>query len=246
MARTRVNLVSVPVDVVHPAELEKEIMQLVEKGEQTQICFVSIWDILKARKNKEYMNCLKDSALILPISKSILRGVSFLTHQTMYRYNPFSAVINILGSLEKHYKSLYLLGGRKDSLMNAERNLRSTFPGLQIVGRYVGYYPKYVESDVISAIYKASPTLLLFCDGLNGNMCWAYRRRKQISSSIALYSKDLFKIFSKQKKRVSTKVFDKGLEIWVEILKNPFKLFLIFPYMWYLLLLLWYKCFRRN
>lgn len=246
MASTRVNLVSVPVDCIHPAELEDKIMELVMREGPKQICFVSIWDILKARCNKEYMECLKKADLLLPVSKSILQGAKFLKLPELYRYNPFPTVITILGKLEKHYKSLYLLGGHKDTLMTVERNFRSTFPGLQIVGRYVGYYPKTMEKDVVSAIHKASPSLLLISDGLSGGNCWSFRRYKQFSSTISLYAKDLFKIFAKQKKRISQEVFDKGLEIWAEIFKNPFKILLIFPYIWYKILLVWYKLFKRN
>lgn len=44
--------------------------------------------------------------------------------------------------------------------------MRSTFKGLQVVGRYVGYYPKSVEDDIVQAIYKASPSLVLVSEEL--------------------------------------------------------------------------------
>ena len=184
--------------------------------------------------------------MVLPVSKSILRGARFLKKNVPVRYNQFTAVISILSVLENHYKSLYLFGGRKKSLMAAEKNVRATFPSLQIVGRYVGYYPKTVEDDIVQAIFKASPPLVLVSEGLREKDCWSYLRRNRFSSSIFLYYRDCIGIFSERIKRVKEKTFDRGLEIWSEIIHNPLKVFLLFPYIYYILSLVWYRLFKRK
>lgn len=244
MAKTRIDFLSVPFDIVSPSELGETFMNIVHTRENSQICFVSIWDILRARSNPEYLNCLKKAALVLPISKSIIKGAKFLKLLPLYRYNPFTTIIQILGELDKNYASLYLLGGRKQVLLTSEKNVKKTFPHIHVMGRFVGYYPKALETDILTAINKASPSLVLLSDGVKGKQIWAYRRRNQFKQSLFLYYKDTFRIFSKRKKKISNEAFEKGLEIWYEILRNPFKLFLIFPYLGYLLILLWYRCFK--
>ena len=246
MAVQRIKLLGVPVDILPPQDMETEILELLAKPGTKQIVFLSVWDFLRARRRGDYGQCVRDADLVLPVSKSILRGARFLKKDVPVRYNQFTAVISILSVLENHYKSLYLLGGRKKSLMAAERNVRSTFPGLQIVGRYVGYYPKAVENDIVQAIFKASPSLALVSDGIREKDCWSYTRRNRFSSSIFLYYRDGIGLFSERIKRVKEKTFERGLEIWSEILHNPLKLFLIFPYIYYIVCLLWYKLFKRN
>lgn len=246
MARTRINFLSVPVDVVEPNELGTELMNLVHSGESSQICFLSIWDLLRARANSEYLGCLKKSALVLPVSKSIIRGAAFLKLPIPVRYNPFTAVINMLGELDKNNCTLYMLGGRKETLKIAEKNVRTTFPNLRVVGRFVGYYSKNTEPDILEAIRKASPSLVLIADGIKGNQLWMYRRKKNFSSSVFLNYRDSFRIFSKRKKRISPEIFEKAMEIWIEIIRNPLKVFLIFPFVGYLFVLFWYRCFRSK
>lgn len=246
MAVQRIKLLGVPVDILPPQDMETEILELLAKPGTKQIVFLSVWDLLRARRRGDYGQCVCDADLVLPVSKSILRGARFLKKDVPVRYNQFTAVISILSVLENHYKSLYLLGGRKKSLMAAERNVRSTFPGLQIVGRYVGYYSKAVENDIVQAIFKASPSLALVSDGIREKDCWSYTRRNRFSSSIFLYYRDGIGIFSERIKRVKEKTFERGLEIWSEILHNPLKLFLIFPFIYYIVCLLWYKLFKRN
>ena len=246
MARQRIEILGVPVDVCPIEDLETEILELLANPGTKQIVFLSIWDLLKARGHNDYAECLKNADLIIPVSKSILKAAKFLKLPVPTRYNPFYAMINFFSILEIHYKSLYLFGGYKKQLQVAEKNIRSTFPKLQIVGRYVGKYPANVEKDVISAIFKASPSLVLLSSGIKEKDVWPYRRRNQFSSSIFLYYKDAIGILSKRVKRVSDKTFDKGLEIIPEILHNPFKLFLIFPYFWFSILLLFARLTRKK
>ena len=241
----RINLIGVPVVVCAPENLEDAILELLAKPGTKQIIFLSIWDLLKARRKNDFSECVKNADLILPISKSILKGARFLKKPVPVRYNPFTAVIQVLSILDSHYKSLYLLGAHKKTLLKAERNVHDTFPGLRVVGRYSGYYSKQDEDDVVQAIFKAQPSLVLVSEGIKDKNCWAYKRRNRFSSSIFLYYKDCFGIFADRIKRINEKTFDKGHEIFVEFLHNPFKIFLLFPYFWYKIVLLWYRLFRK-
>ena len=246
MAIQRIKVLDVPVDICEAQDIEEKILEMEAQPGTKQIVFLSVWDLLRARRKGEYARCVQNADLILPISKSILKGAKKLRQPIPVRYNPFNAIISILSVLESHYKSLYMLGGRKKTLMAAEKNVRATFKDLQIVGRYVGFYPKQVENDIVQAIYKASPSLVLVSEGIKEKDGWAYNRRNSFSSSIFLYQKDIIGIFGERITRISEKKFDKGLEILDEIKHNPLKIFLIFPYMKYRILLIWYRLFKKD
>lgn len=246
MAIQRITVLGVPVDIVQPQNLEAEILELLAKPGHKQIIFMNLWDLLRARRNNEYSKCVRNADLIIPTSKSIIKGAKFLKKQLPVRYNPFNLVIRVFSILEEHYKSIYLFGGRKKTLLTSEKNIRKTFRHLQIVGRYVGYYPKSVEPDVISAMYKASPSLVLVSEGIKEKDCWSYTRRNQFSSSIFLYYKEALGIFSERIKPISDKTFEKGHETLHEALKNPLKYFLVFPYMGYILSLVYYRLFKKG
>ncbi len=196
MSINRISLLGVPVDICSPENLENEILELLAKPGTKQIIFLSIWNLLRARHKGDFSETIKNADLIIPVSKSILKGAKFLKLDLPVRYNPFNAVIQILGILDSHYKSLYLFGSTKKTLTKTEHNIRDTFPNLRVIGRYVGYYPKSVENDIVEAIFKAQPSLVLLSDGIKEKNCWAYRRRNRFSSSIFLYFKDAFGIFS--------------------------------------------------
>ena len=247
MAIKRIELLGVPVDICRPEDMEVEIMELLARPGTKQIVFLSIWNLLKARrKHSDLKDCLKSANLVLPVSKSILNAARFLKLDVPVRHNPFTTVIHILSLLDQRYRSLYLLGGREKTLQHTERNLHQTFTGLQIVGRFTGYYPKPLEDDIVQAIYKSAPSLVLVSDGIGEKDLWSYRRRNSFASSIFLYYNDAFGIFSERIRRVSEATFDKGLEVWHEIIRYPLKIFLVFPFIKFILLVLWYRIFRKQ
>lgn len=246
MAVVRIELLGVPVDVCQKTELEGKIFELLEKDGPSQILFLSIWDLLKARGKNDFAECVRNADLILPVSKSILSGARFLKKTVPVRYNPFDATISILGFLENRYKTFYMFGGRKKALLEAEKNVKKTYKNLRIVGRYVGYYKTAAEESVIQAIKKASPSLVLLSEGVKNRECWPYLNREKLPSSMFMYFRDGVGIFGRRIRRVNPVTFEKGHEIGAEILKNPLKIFLIFPYLWYIMLLVWNRLFRKD
>lgn len=245
MAVRRINLIGVPVDIVKQEDLEMTVLELLAKPGAKYIVFLTVWDLLRARHKGEFQEFIKSADLIIPVSKSILTGAKFLKKEVPVRYNPFTQTINILSVLDSHFKSLYLLGSRGQTLHVAEKNLRATFPHLKIVGRHVGYYPKNKEDDIVLNIYKTAPSMVIVSEGIKENALWAYKRRNKFSSSIFCYYKDSLGIFSKRIKRVDEEVFNKAHEIWHEIVKNPLKIFLLLPYLKYIMILVFYRLFRR-
>lgn len=246
MKAQRIKLIGVPVDVCREEDLEETVMEILAKPGMKQILFLSVWDLMRARRNKEFRECLENADLILPVSKSIARGAKFLKKSVPARWNPFTATIQIMTILEARGKSIYLLGARPMTLGRAEANVRATFPSLRVVGRYPGYWRKSAEASVVSAIYKSSPSLALLGEGIKEKDLWAWRRRNQFSSSVFLYNRDALEIFAERVKRVSDKTFDKGLEIFSEVFRRPFKIFYVFTFFWYKTVLLWHKLFKRN
>jgi N-acetylglucosaminyldiphosphoundecaprenol N-acetyl-beta-D-mannosaminyltransferase len=235
----------VPVDIVAPDQLGPLVYELLALGREQNIVLLSLWDLLRARRNAEYRSYVLNAALVIPISKSIVRGIKFLSGKKAARYMPFDFVINLLTILEGREFSSYLLGGGKRVLLKTEKNLRQTFPRLRIVGRFSGSFKRQEEPTIIEAIRKASPALLLVGKGVRGGERWIARNGAGLGKGLRLWCSDLFDVFAERKRHPSRATFDHGLEWIGYCFQNPFKFFRIFPYMYYNLLLLIYKLFVK-
>jgi len=246
-------LLKVPLDIVPPKELPDVISRLLSNSKNPEIVdkglnivLLSLWDLLRARRNKEYREYVSKASLVIPISKSLVTGAKFLTGKQVYRYMPFNFIISLLSLLEKKELSLFLLGGNSRILNKTEKNIRYTFPNLKIVGRYEGRIRKAERPAINEAIRKASPTLLLVGKKVRGGELWIARNSRNLNSAFRIWCSDLFEVFTGKKYRPSQVVFDKGLESIGYCVRNPFKFFRIFPYLYYKYLLLFYKLFKSK
>jgi N-acetylglucosaminyldiphosphoundecaprenol N-acetyl-beta-D-mannosaminyltransferase len=243
--RERINLLKVPIDIVAPDELAPLIYELLVSGTEQNIVLLSLWDLLRARRKGEYRNYVTRAALVIPISKSIVQGLWFLSGRKAVRYMPFDFIVNLLMILENREFSTYLLGSGKNILTKAEKNLRQTFPKLRIVGRFTGSFKRHEEATIIEAIRKASPALLLAGNGIHGGELWIARNSGRLGRGLRLWCSDIFDVFADRRRHPSRAVFDFGLE-WIGCcLHNPLKLLRVFPWIYYNILLLFDKLFDK-
>lgn len=233
----RVSVLGVPVDILPEDQIE-DLVASFEDGKNHQIVLLSLWDLMRARRNVEYRTMVAGASLVLPISLSIVRGARFLKRREPVRYMPFDFAVKVLGILERKGKSVYLLGANRTRVQKAETNIKTTFPGLRVVGRYAGRYPKAVETAIIEAVRKATPSLLLVGSGVPGRERWIPRNLPRFNSGIYLWCSDLFEVFADGRGRPSKTLFNKGLEWIPYTLRRPWKAWRIFLYLWYLVLLL--------
>ena len=238
---TRIRVVGVPVDIIKDEDFEKAASFLVENGGPHQIVFLSLWDLMRARRDKEYRQCVENAALVIPVSRGILRGAGFLKKSVPCRYMPFDFVIRFFRVLEEKGKALYLLGSDKKNLRNAEQNLKQTFPGMKIVGRYTGSYPKEMEKNILLAIKKASPHFVLAGSGIRGGDLWIYRNKTGCGRGVYLWDSPVLDIFSGKRRKVSRDAFQKGIEYLPDLCRKPWRLFRSLIYMYFALLLVLYR-----
>ena len=243
--RERVTLLKIQVDIVPQDRLTDVIYELLAAGKGQNIVLLSLWDLLRARRSGEYRSFVLNAALVIPISKSLVGGIRFLTGKTAVRYMPFDFVVNLLTILEGREFSTYLLGAKRRILQKAEKNIRQTFPRLRIVGRYPGAFKRQEEATILEAIRKASPSLLLVNRGVGGGEQWIVKNGVRLGPGLRLWCSDLFEVFAERKQRPSRRTFDQGLEWIGYCFQNPLKFFRFFPYCYYKLLLLVYRIFKK-
>jgi N-acetylglucosaminyldiphosphoundecaprenol N-acetyl-beta-D-mannosaminyltransferase len=233
----RISILGVPVDILPEGGIEDLVARFAD-GKNHQIVLLSLWDLMKARRSGEFRTMIAGSSLVLPISLSIIKGARFLRRPEPVRYMPFDFVVKLLAALEQKGKSVYLLGSTRTSIQKAETNIKSTFPGLRVVGRYSGGYPKQMEGAIVEAVKKATPSLLLVGKGVPGREKWIPRNLANFNSGTYLWCSDLFEVFAKRRSKPSRGIFRKGLEWIPYTLLRPWKLYRVFIYIWYNILLL--------
>jgi N-acetylglucosaminyldiphosphoundecaprenol N-acetyl-beta-D-mannosaminyltransferase len=240
----RIKVLNVPFDSISPDLLAPTVEELLENGQHNQVVFLTLRGLLRARHDPELLRCLRDAALILPVSLPLVQGARFLKAGTPSLFNTFEHTIRILSVIEKVKGSVYLLGGRKAVLEVAEVNLLGSFHGVRVVGRFYGYFAKTVEGNIVTAIKKSSPTMVLAGSGVPGRDKWINRHRRELNPGISLWAGNCFEVFAGTEKQVSRPLHAAGLGVLSGIGRRPWRLAAFFPYLYYLVLLLGYRVFK--
>jgi N-acetylglucosaminyldiphosphoundecaprenol N-acetyl-beta-D-mannosaminyltransferase len=240
----RIKVLGVPVDAVDPDMALAEAENLLDNGQHNQVALLTVRGLLRARRDGELARTLRDAALVLPVSAGVVRGARFLKAGDPSLFNAFDLVIRLLSLVERLKGSVYLLGGSKEVIETAETNLRGSFHGIRVVGRYNGFFPRPIEADIVTAIKKSAPTLLLAGTGLPGREAWLQRHRRDLAPGISLWAGNCFEIFAGTERQPSQRLRRAGLSGLAGFWRRPWRAVLVFPHLWYWLLLIVHRVFR--
>jgi N-acetylglucosaminyldiphosphoundecaprenol N-acetyl-beta-D-mannosaminyltransferase len=240
--RKKIDVIGIPVDAFAYEDLEANVKELLADQRKHHIMFLSLRDVVMAKFKSELRATIERASLILPTSSYICSGAKFLGRgyvpQKIYT---FEFIIKLLGAIENNGKSVYLLGGKRNVLQVTESNIKSSFPGLNIVGRCTGFFPKEMEKNITTAIKKASPALILAGVGLPGKRFWVTRQKSAFNPGISLWVDKAFDIFVGKKSKPARTTGGIFLEKTGKVIRNPLRIVNIFLYLLYFILLLYYK-----
>ena len=132
----KINLLGVPVSNCDIEGALRALKIFLVDGRQHQVVFLDRKGLFRARHDAEYRRCLQQASLVLPVTGQLVKSAKLLKLDRIYRFYPFEFIIRLLSLTERLNLSIYLLGARKGELERAEKNLRDSFPGLSVVGRF--------------------------------------------------------------------------------------------------------------
>lgn len=235
----RVKLFGINIDCTEKEEIYPYLLKISEDSKPHHIVLLDTYLLMRALFNNELKTFINSAALVVPVSKGIRFGLSFLKINFKATYNYFSFIIGLLLYFCEHERFIYILGGKKKNMEKLEKNIKDSFPGIRLVGRYHVQYKKSFEKDLLTAIKKTTPSLVLI--GMK-----PIKQERWIATNINKFNKGIFvgvgefvnivsgDIYSYRKKNKEYKINRKY--------KNPFR---FFYYILYVILLLFAKIFKK-
>ncbi len=160
-----------------------------DDGRNRQVCFVTLRAFLKARRGGEFGSLLAGSDLALPVSPTLAAAAAKAGARGARSYDSLRVLVKFLSALELRNGAIYLAGSKPSILAKTEANLKSTFPGLRIVGRYAGPWSVPEARSAFEAIRKATPNLLLAGSGLPGGEIWLSRQLPEFRSGLFVWDR---------------------------------------------------------
>lgn len=194
----RLKLLGVNVDIMEEDEMMQEIYRLSKEDYPARIVLLDKHLLISAKLHKELFNIINNADLVIPVSKSIKRGLNFLSKKfysvlPAYRQpilTPFSFAIHLLSYFTETEQSVYLLGGSKKLIKGAEKNVKDSYPGIKLMGVYHTKYKKDFEQKLLTSIYKIAPNLLLISKKSPKAEYWLSKQKSKLPNGVSVVIED--------------------------------------------------------
>lgn len=146
---------------------------------------------------------------------------------------------------------IFLLGGKDNTAERVKQNFKATYPSIQIVGTYHGYFDKADSSQVISYINSLNVDILFVGFGNPIQEKWVNQHFTELEVSTIMTCGGLFDYYSNNVKRAPLFMQKIGLEWFYRFMQEPRRLYkrYIFGnirYIWRIILLKFAKTSQLN
>ena len=191
---------------------------------------------LKTRRDKTLREAVRRAALVIPDGAGLVWAARRCGIPLSERIAGIDLVYDLLAYADRQGLSMYLLGGHNDTINRTAANIRKLYSGIRLVGFHPGYYPPERAGDIITAMRKAAPDILLVGLGGGTQEVWIDRVLRTIQPIAAVGVGGSFDILSGKRKRAPLWFRQRNLEWFYRMFTAPWRAWQIFPLFYFVIL----------
>lgn len=175
--------------------------------------------VMTAQKDSEFKQILHGADLIVPDGFGVIWASRRLGRALPERVTG----VDLAFSLLRHKPPLrfFFLGGKPGVAERARDEVQKSFPGVNVVGTYHGYFGADDESRVVELIRATKADVLFVCLGSPKQEKFIWRHREELGAKVALGLGGVLDVLSGEKKRAPQFVQKAGLEWLYRLVKEP-------------------------
>jgi N-acetylglucosaminyldiphosphoundecaprenol N-acetyl-beta-D-mannosaminyltransferase len=225
-ASTPLRLLSVRLDHIERAELEREILDAAAARGRGLFAYLNIHAINQAARDPRLSAIYEKAARAYCDGEGVRLGARILGRQIPPRIVLTYWGWDLCVACAAHNLSIFLLGATEDSSAKAERELLKRVPGLRIAGRHHGYFRKAgPENDrVVGMINASRPDILFVGFGLPLQEYWIEENAERLSVGAILTCGSMIDYMSGFRSVAPAWMAGHGLEWLFRLVQEPRRL----------------------
>lgn len=148
---------------IHAATIQdalNAVQTAITNGDRLIIGVVNAAKIVRMRADAELSEDVNNSDLIFADGMSVVLASRILGKRLPERVTGIDLMTGILERGMRQQYRVYCLGATEEVSSVVERELRRTYPGVNIVGRRNGYFSETEEAEIVRDIAQANPDVL--------------------------------------------------------------------------------------
>jgi len=213
----RDRILGIPYDNISLSDAVDRVDGFIRDDKSHTVVILSTISLMTSRKEKYLRIFFEEADLIIPSGKYIHWAARFLNKPLKELIEPSVFIKILLNQSVELNKSVYLFGGKGNTINRTYYNLKKDIPKLFVVGKYRGNYKLFEHENIVKSIGKASPNYFFIGLGSPHEEIWVNQNRNRINSKVVICVEDIFNLFAGVKKIGFIKEWNKNRVLKREI-----------------------------
>lgn len=218
----KVIIMDVPINKLTMEEASDQVVgYLLGKGKHT-VFTPNPEIIMDAQEDPELMRILKEADLVVADGIGVVLASRILKVETLpERVGGFDMMQQVLNKIKDKDVKVYFLGSKPGVAEEAAKNMRKTYPGINIVGTRDGYFGPSDESEIINEIKGLQVDLLMAGLGAPRQEKWIDQHIEELGIKVGVGVGGSLDVMAGTVKR-APEIYQKlGLEWFYRLITNP-------------------------
>lgn len=224
----KTKILDVPVDVITPEEaLNRLLYYLSNENKRNHIIVTPNPEmVIRAKKDKEFMQIIKEADLAVPDGIGIVIASKLNKIKLRKRVTGCDLILSLFDNVQKD-TTVYLLGAQPGVPEKAKENIELKYNNIKVVGIKNGYFDKKEENAIIDEIKKLKPNILLVGLGFPRQEKFIYMYKDELPVCISMGVGGSIDIMAGVVKRAPIIFRKLGMEWFYRVLCQPRRIFRI-------------------
>ncbi|MDK6863355.1 WecB/TagA/CpsF family glycosyltransferase [Nosocomiicoccus ampullae] len=220
MIKRAVHLLGIPfVNTTHEQFVD-ELKRRLEQKEKTFVVTANPEILMKTKEDNEFQHVVKRADYVTPDGIGVVLLSKLKRRPLKERITGFDLTVDLLQYADDENLSVYLLGAKESVNKEAAKQIQSTYPNLNIVGRHHGYID-IDDEKIHDEIYEQSPDIVFVALGAPKQELFIDRHIKNAQKGLFIGVGGSLDVHAKAVKRAPDIWIKLNLEWLYRMIKQP-------------------------
>lgn len=219
-----VNVLGLAVDNLTRDQSIVKVMNMIDNKIISHVIFLNPYKIQKIKFNSDLRLIYSKASMYLTNGAGIQWAAMMLGSLIKERIPILSFMMDLIRIAEIKEYTIFLVGGKPETVERAFSNIRKSFPKIRIVGRHGGYFSAARQEAIIEAIQKSEPDIIFVGLGFPKEDEWIYKLKGELKRGVIIGVGGSIDIISGVIKKAPPFFMTRGLDWFYRIITRPWRI----------------------
>ena len=221
----KIKILGIDIDNITLEEAVAFCISRIKNGWHTKVYTPNSEMLVESVRDKSFEEILIKGDLLVPDGVGLIRGARFYGKRFKEKVAGVDLTMLLLEKANEIGFSVFLLGGKEETISLAADNIRTKFKGINLVGYRNGYFDFEDEANVVAEIKSAKADIILVALGMKKQEDFIHRNLDGTGALLGVGIGGTVDILAGTAVRAPEFFIKYGLEWFYRLIKQPRRFF---------------------